>query len=55
MPRPVKLTMVVDRRKDAAGMMPPHSHRLYLPRPMMIGATLLVWAAGVVGLKLLAF
>lgn len=54
MPRPVKLTMVVDRRKTAAEMMSSPSHRLYLPRPMMIGATLLFWAAVVMGLKLLA-
>lgn len=54
MPRPVKLTMVVDRRKDAAGVMSPPSHRLFLPPPMMIGATLLFWAAVVMGLKLLA-
>ncbi len=54
MPRPVKFTMVVDRRQDAAGVLSPPSYRLYLPRPMMIGATLLFWAAVVVGLKLLA-
>ncbi|WP_425998938.1 hypothetical protein [Caulobacter sp. DWR1-3-2b1] len=53
MPRPVRFTMVVDRRKDAVGVITPPSYRLYLPRPMMIGATLLFWAAVVVGLKLL--
>lgn len=54
MPRPVKFTMVVDRRKEAAGAMSPPSYRLHLPRPMMVGATLLFWAALVIGLKLLA-
>lgn len=54
MPRPVKFTMVVDRRKDAANVMSPPSYRLYLPRPMMIGATLLFWTAVLFGVRLLA-
>lgn len=57
MPRPVKFTpgaMVADRRDRTAEKISHPSHRLYLPRPMMIGATLLFWAAVVMGLKLLA-
>lgn len=57
MPRPVKFTpgtIVVDRRDSAAGKNSHPSHRVYLPRPMMIGATLLFWTAVVLGLKLLA-
>ena len=53
MARPVKFTMVVDRRQGAAGAMSPPSYRLHLPRPLMIGATLLFWAAVVIGLKLM--
>lgn len=57
MPRPVKFTpgaMVADRRDRAAGKISHPSHWLYLPKPLMVGATLLFWAAVVMGLKLLA-
>jgi|GEM_PF-5087703 len=56
MPRPVKFTpgaLAADRRDGAADRISHPSYRLYLPKPMMIGATLLFWAAVVVGLKLL--
>ncbi|MBU4433263.1 MAG: hypothetical protein KKC14_02495 [Alphaproteobacteria bacterium] len=53
MPRPIKFTMVGDHQKDAANAMPPPSHRLDLQRPIMIGATLLFWAAVLAGIRFL--
>jgi hypothetical protein len=54
MPRSVKFSMVADRRKTAAEVLVPPPHRLHLPRPMMIGATLLFWTAVLFGIRLLA-
>ena len=53
MARSLKPALVVERRQ-ALGTTQAPSHRLYLPRPLMIGATLLFWAAVVFGLRLLA-
>lgn len=54
MPRPFKFTMVGDRREPATELHAPHPYRLCLPRPMMIGGTLLFWAAVILTIKLLA-
>jgi acyl dehydratase len=53
MPRPVKFSMVVDRNTDAGSALPPPSHGVHFPKPMLIGATLVFWTIVLVGLKLI--
>jgi hypothetical protein len=54
MARPVKFAMVVDRRTKPAAMLASPALRLSLHRPILVGATMLFWAAVVVGIRLLA-
>ena len=53
MARPVKFSMVADRNTEAGGVLPPPSHGVHFPRPLLIGATLAFWTVVFVGLKLL--
>ena len=53
MARPVKFSMVVDRSTKSGSALPPPSHGVHLPRPMLIGATLVFWTVVLIGLKLI--
>lgn len=53
--QPVKFTMVMDRRIKPADIFTSPALRFSLQRPILVGATMLFWAAVVIGIKLLAF
>jgi hypothetical protein len=46
--------LVADKRGDTANVIPPPIYRFDLPRPVMIGVTVLFWALFLMGVRFLA-